>query len=103
MNQEEEPDPLCPLCGREIPAGHGSRHHLIPVLKGGRGGETVLLHGSCHSKLHSVFTEAQLARDYNTVEKLLTHEEIAKFVRWIQKRPPEFRARNRSIRRKGRK
>ncbi|MCB1095951.1 MAG: HNH endonuclease [Verrucomicrobiae bacterium] len=93
-------DPVCPLCGREIPAGHGSRHHLTPVLKGGRHGATELLHNACHSKLHAVFTESELARNYNTIEKLLAHEEIAKFVEWIRKRPPEFHARNRSLRKR---
>lgn len=92
--------PICPLCRRVIPQGHGSRHHLIPVLKGGQHGPIVLLHNACHSKIHSVLKESELARVYNTVEKLLTHEEIAKFVCWIQKRPPEFHARNRSLRKR---
>ena len=35
----------CPLCLRPIPPGvPQSRHHLIPKLRGGKGGETVLLH-----------------------------------------------------------
>jgi hypothetical protein len=92
----------CPLCGREIPQGLGSRHHLTPVLKGGKHGPTVLLHDACHTKLHSVFTEAELARKYDTIEKLLQHEEIAKFVSWISRRPPEIRVRNRSLRKRKR-
>jgi hypothetical protein len=36
-----------------------------------------------------------LARIYNTIEKLLEHEEIQKFVRWVQKKPPEFYESNR--------
>lgn len=95
--------PPCPLCGREIPPGHGSRHHLTPVLKGGSRGATVLLHNACHSKIHSVFTEAELARSYDTIEKLLAHEEIDSFVQWIRKRPPGFHARNRSRRKQRRR
>ncbi len=81
---------ICPLCGREIPPHLESRHHLIPKLKGGKHGTIAILHRMCHSKIHSVFSEAELARSYDTIEKLLAHEEIAKFVRWIRKRPIDF-------------
>lgn len=86
---------LCPLCKRPIPPQMASRHHLVPKLKGGAHGETVILHSICHSKIHTTFTEAELARDYSTIEALESHPEIRKFVRWIQKRPPEHRSRNR--------
>ena len=72
-----------------------SKHHLIPKLKGGKHGLVAVLHSICHSKVHSVFTEAELARSYSTVEKLLEHEEIERFVKWTSRRPPEFRSRNR--------
>jgi hypothetical protein len=52
----------------------------------------------CHSKVHSLFSEAELARVYNTIEALRENEEIMRFVKWISKRPPEFRSKNRSPR-----
>ena len=85
---------VCPLCDRPIPPNQESKHHLTPKLKGGKHGPIAVMHTICHSKIHSVFTEAELARHYDTVEALLEHEEIAKFVRWVQKRPPEFKSRN---------
>ena len=62
----------CALCGRDIPTDRESRHHLVPKLKGGAKGDTVLLHSSCHSKIHSVFTESELARSYDTIGKLIS-------------------------------
>ena len=68
--------------------GSADRHHLVPRCKGGR--ETEYLHLVCHRKLHSTFTEKQLAEEFNTVEALLGHEQIARFVEWVKKRPPEY-------------
>lgn len=82
--------PICPLCTRIIDV-NPSDHHLIPVLKGGRRGEKVTLHVICHGKIHSVFTERQLAAHYNTIERLLEHEEIQKFVKWVKNKPTDFK------------
>ncbi len=86
---------ICPLCQREIPPKLESRHHLTPKLKGGKNGPIAILHTICHSKIHSLLTESELARDYDTIEKLFQHDAIAEFVRWIQKRPIDYRSGNR--------
>jgi hypothetical protein len=90
-NEETQLADTCPLCTRElVPGASIDEHHLIPKLKGGRKGPTVMLHKVCHAKIHSVFKEGELARTYNTIEKLLEHEEIQKFVVWVAKKHPEF-------------
>jgi hypothetical protein len=81
---------ICPLCGREIPDHLESRHHLIPRLKGGTKGPIAILHRACHSKIHAVFSESELARTFNTIEQILTHPEMGKFAKWIAKRPIDF-------------
>ena len=87
-------DPACPLCDRPIPPDvRQSRHHLTPKLKGGKGGPTVLLHQICHNEIHATFTEAELAREFHTIEALRAHPRIARFVAWVAKRPPGFHAR----------
>ena len=96
-----ESDPICPLCGRVIPAGaKQSHHHLIPRLKGGKRGAVVLLHQICHSEIHATFTEAELARDYNTIEALRAHPRMAKFIAWVRKRPDDYHSRSAGGRRK---
>lgn len=77
---------LCPLCGRELTKKSRSGHHLIP--KQYKGKEIVDLHLDCHNKIHSLFTEKELAKEYNTTEKLLEHKEIIKFVKWIKNKDP---------------
>ena len=73
MNSEQsdiDEQPSCALCGRLIPKdAPQSRHHLIPKLKGGKHGETVLLHHICHKEIHASLSEAELARDYTTPEQ----------------------------------
>lgn len=87
-------DPVCGLCGRPIPDGvPASRHHLIPKLKGGKGGPVVLLHHICHKEIHATLTEGELARSYATIEALRAHPRLARFAEWVAKRPPGFLSR----------
>ena len=93
--------PICPLCLRPIPPDvPQSLHHLVPKLRGGRGGETVLLHHICHKEIHATLTETELARNYATIEALRAHPRLAKFLAWVAKRPPEFTSRTPGRRRK---
>ena len=83
------PLPACPLCGRPLVAGASvNEHHLVPRTYGGR--ETVTLHRICHAKIHSVLTEQELRDHYHTVESLRAQPEIASFIRWVARKPPEF-------------
>ncbi|GLO72019.1 hypothetical protein MACH17_35360 [Phaeobacter inhibens] len=94
MSPSADVDPTCPLCQRPIPAEvPQSLHHLIPKLKGGKGGPTVLLHNICHKEIHAALSEAELARSFNTMEALRQHPRLAKFIAWVQKRPPSFQSR----------
>ena len=87
-------DPICPLCLRPIPRGVAqSLHHLTPRLKGGKGGPVVRLHAICHKQIHTTLTEAELARDYATIDALRRHPRLAAFATWVAKRPPGFNAR----------
>jgi len=85
------PDPICALCLRPIPPDvPQSVHHLIPKLKGGRNGPTVLLHDICHKEIHAALKESELARNFSTPEALREHPRLQKFAEWVAKRPPEF-------------
>lgn len=80
---------ICPLCSRQI-AAPCNRHHLIPKSKGGKNTPAILLHKICHDKIHAVFKENDLKKYYNTFERLQQHEEMAKFIKWVQNKEPEF-------------
>ncbi|MEY4871167.1 MAG: hypothetical protein RLZZ563_497 [Pseudomonadota bacterium] len=87
-------DPTCPICLRPIPPDvPQSLHHLIPKLKGGKGGPTVLVHHICHKEIHARFTETELARQFNTPAALRADPRMEAFLAWVAKRPPGFLSR----------
>jgi len=48
--------------------------------------ETVSLCKACHGEIHDLVPrEKELGRHYNTLDKLLAHEKIGKFVAWVSK------------------
>jgi len=87
----------CSLCARSLPRSEQEAHHLIPRSKGGR--ETVLLHRICHKKIHASLSETELAREYNSIERLLMHPEISAFVRWLANKPQHFYEKSRKTNR----
>lgn len=81
--------PYCPLCKRVMITGPTTdEHHWIPRTFGGK--EKGLLHTICHRKLHSVFSEREMLKYYNTVEHIMENEHIRAFIKWVQKKNPEF-------------
>lgn len=90
-------DLICPLCERKIPRSQRDAHHLVPKSKGGR--TTEYLHRICHRQIHALFTETELARQFNSVEALLTHPDIAQFAAWVKTKPDDFMERTRKSQR----
>jgi len=79
----------CPLCGRPMIAGPSvDEHHWVPKSEGGC--QTGYLHRVCHRALHARFTERELAQSYSTPETVRAHPDMAKFIRWVRKRPAEY-------------
>lgn len=87
--EAETPTVYCWLCSREM--GEVTEwHHPIPKARGGR--ERQPVHPICHRTIHANFTNSDLEKRYSTVEALLAHEEIGRFVAWIANKPPDFNA-----------
>lgn len=86
--REAAPEP-CALCGRAL----GARvewHHLVPKSQGGR--VTAPVHPICHRTIHATLTNVELARAYADPEVLRAQPDIARFLRWIADKPPDFSA-----------
>jgi 5-methylcytosine-specific restriction protein A len=88
----EASETRCGLCEREVQ--HTSRHHLVPREEGGRHGPTVPLCQPCHSTVHLLLDNRELARRYCTIELLQGAEELQKYLHWVRRSKVE-RIRNR--------
>ena len=73
----------CALCEREVQ--HLSRHHLVPREEGGRHGPTADLCQPCHSSIHLLLDNKELARHYHTIEALRGAEKLQKYLHWIRR------------------
>ena len=60
----------------------------------------MLLHQICHNEIHATLTETELARAYHTIDALRAHPRLAKFIQWVEKRPPDFHSKTPGKRRK---
>ena len=96
MSRTSDNGGTCELCGRVVE--RRTRHHLIPRSRHTNKRvkarftreelhNTVSLCPACHRQIHRTLTEKELERGYNTVEALLSHPEIHRFVRWIEYKP----------------
>ncbi|MFT3966305.1 MAG: HNH endonuclease [Sphingobium sp.] len=79
----------CWLCRRAL----GARvewHHPVPRSRGGR--ERVPVHPICHRTLHATFTNAVLARVGPDRGRVIADPAMARFLAWIEDKPPDFHA-----------
>jgi 5-methylcytosine-specific restriction enzyme A len=84
----------CQLCGRDVPRGMITLHHLRPRQKGGMAEDRTPLCRPCHKQLHATFSNKDLARHFTTIEALRAAESLQPFLGWIRKQKPDrnFRA-----------
>ena len=87
----------CVLCQRTVKKGT-TAHHLIPRrchrnswfqkrFSREQMRITIDICSDCHNAIHRLVPrEKELGRYHNTIETLLEHPEIGKFVAWVSKR-----------------
>ena len=96
---------ICAICER---AETLTRHHLIPRTRHPNKRNkrefdratvkrTVGVCRPCHSQIHVLLTEKELERDWNSVERLRSHAELAKFASWIGSKPAGFKPQMRKV------
>ncbi len=99
MNEQEvaASEEACELCGRTQLAL--TRHHLIPQARHNKArtqrkfdkqamkNEIAYLCRACHSQVHAVLSNQELAQNYHSMSDLRRHPEIARFAAWVSNKP----------------
>ncbi|EGZ30269.1 hypothetical protein PHYSODRAFT_310269 [Phytophthora sojae] len=101
--EEEDMTGLCEMCERPM---NLTAHHVIPRVthsKYLRKGYTkeflntcIMICRQCHSKIHSVEDNKTLAREYNTLEKIMQHPKIIDWVAYARKQKARIKPRKKS-------
>ena len=84
---------ICEICWRQEKL---TRHHLVPLTrlrherrKNGKFDVNKVVIAQtcqpCHDKVHSLFSEKELEKDYNTIEKIRAHPDMQLFIQWVKK------------------
>jgi len=82
---------LCEICERHTKL---TRHHLYPKQLHGKLEGRVpanLLHSTinicrmCHSTVHRLYTNDELAASYNTLDSLMATDSMAKYAKWASR------------------
>ncbi|MEL6438442.1 MAG: hypothetical protein AAFQ80_04165 [Cyanobacteria bacterium J06621_8] len=85
----------CQLCDRHV--SQLTRHHLIPrqtvKRKQAVSGPTIEICSPCHRQIHALYSNLELARQLNTLEKLKSEPKMIKFLGWIKKQDPQKQVR----------
>ena len=101
---------ICESCERDLPAL--TRHHLIPkkrhrnrrirrMFDKGRLHEVAFVCRPCHDHIHKLFSEKELASEFNTMGKLREEPQMQTFISFIRKQPATFKPKRRIRRRNG--
>ncbi len=91
----------CQLCEREI--SEISKHHLVPVEKGGDSSHICFLCKTCHAQIHALFTNSELACRLFTIDRLKNNEKIKRYLNFVKKHPGDMHIpikKSKSVRRK---
>jgi len=85
LNETKLQEFSCPLCGRIASDPNlMTEHHLIPKCRGGTYKVPICV--DCHRQIHALFSNKQL-EGFDRIETLLADPAVAKFAKWVAKRP----------------
>lgn len=95
MRMITDKNKCCSMCGA---TSNLTEHHLIPKSIQNRKkikntnkeeltGKTIPLCFTCHSTLHSMFTEKELSENFYSIELIKQNTQLNNFIQWKLKHP----------------
>lgn len=81
----------CPLCQRDIPKPLMERHHI--KTKEVDREAVVPICNACHKTIHALFSNRQIADEFNSIQALRESDQFAKALKFIRKQNPHTKIR----------
>ena len=75
---------ICEICDRDVE--ELEKHHLEP---GNKKSKTIQVCYCCGDQLHALFTNKELKKYYNTLEKIKQSSKVQKYILWVRKKNPQ--------------
>jgi 5-methylcytosine-specific restriction enzyme A len=79
----------CGLCERDVPRDMITLHHLKPRERGGKAEHRTPLCRPCHKQLHAVFSNKDLERSLDSLDRLRAEPALQPFLKWIRRQKPD--------------
>ena len=91
----------CPICDRPLGTLNVNEHHWRP--KCFKNKEKSPMHMICHNKIHSIWTERELEKEFFEPERIRENDEMQRYIKWVSKFPPAFYESSKDSRQRSRK
>jgi hypothetical protein len=79
---------VCSLCKRESDnEAFFEFHHFEPIASRRKTNDGIWVCSQCGDQIHLLFNNTELRNQLNSLNLLLNHEKVQKYINWVKRKP----------------